>query len=92
MNRRAPDSAIFAGAVLAGFAAAFLLSQGRHRTHRQNLFSKHPTRRFSALGWLEKASDPVALPMLRDYVAWEELPVLRGRARRLVHALEMSVR
>ncbi|MEO5824274.1 MAG: hypothetical protein ABIR59_00110 [Gemmatimonadales bacterium] len=92
MTRRRSEVTYFAGAAVAGLAGAFLFARFRHHTHRQNLFSTHPTRRFAALGWLESASDPATLPLLRDYVAWEAVPVIRKRAERLVRELDRSVR
>ena len=90
MTRGPSNTAVFAGATLAGLAGAVLLARARHSTHRHNLFSKRPTRRFAALGWLEHRSDPAALPLLRDYIAWEPVPVLRSRASRLARALEAA--
>jgi hypothetical protein len=92
MTRRPSNTAVFAGATLAGLAGAFLFARARHSTHRHNLFSTRPTRRFAALGWLEHRADPAVLPLLRDYIAWEPVPVLQGRARRLVRALEALAR
>ena len=92
MSRRPSNPALFAGAALAGLAGAILLARARHGTHRHNLFSPRATRRFAALGWLEHRGDPGALPLLRDYVAWERLPLLRTRATRLLRTLETSVR
>ncbi|MBA2291276.1 MAG: hypothetical protein H0W15_02345 [Gemmatimonadales bacterium] len=92
MIRRHSEVTFFTGAAVAGLAGAFLFARFRHHTHRHNLFSSHPTRRFAALGWLENASDPATLPLLRDYVAWEAVPVLRNRAVWLVRELDRSVR
>jgi hypothetical protein len=44
----------------------------------------------AALGWLAGEDDPQALALLRDYLAWERIPALRGRARRIAVALESA--
>jgi hypothetical protein len=89
--KRPSRSAVFAGATLAGLAGAFILARVRHRTHRHALFSTSVTHRYAALGWLEHRSDAKSLPLLRDYIAWEPVSMLRSRARRLVRALEATV-
>lgn len=60
--------------------------------HRQALYSPKPMRRLAALGWLsgqEGSADAVLL--LREYLEWEQNPVLQRRARRLLARFEHAL-
>jgi hypothetical protein len=88
--KRAKSATMFAGAALIGLAGGWLLSRRYDQSHRRNLYSTRAHRRFAALGWLASEDDVVSLPVLHDYIAWEPLPALRQRARRIVRDLERS--
>ncbi|MES2303998.1 MAG: hypothetical protein V4558_00725 [Gemmatimonadota bacterium] len=88
MSRRPFPTTTFLGAAAVGVLGGWLLAGGYDHRHRRNLFSDRRHRRFAALGWLERSQEPEALPLLLDYVAWETVPVLQGRARRLIAQLE----
>jgi hypothetical protein len=90
MSRRSSVTTAFVGAALVGVAGGWLLARRHDRSHRHNLFSGRVYQRFAALGWLASESDPERLPLLSDYLAWEPVPALRQRARRIVAALERS--
>jgi hypothetical protein len=60
-------------------------SMGRHR---RDLFSAHPLRRLSALGYLNGHPSVEAVRLLRDYLAWEQHPMLRRRADGIVRRME----
>jgi hypothetical protein len=77
-------------ATLIGVAGGWMLAQGHHRAHRNELFAGSAWRRLAALGWLERHGDATALPLLRDYLAWEPQPALRSRARRVASWLESA--
>ena len=87
---RGTSAAVFAGAALVGLAGGWLLSRRYDRSHRRNLFSGHVHRRFAALGWIASEDDAESLPILHDYVAWERVPALQQRARRIIRELERS--
>lgn len=63
-------------------------SMGRHQ---RDLFSARPLRRLSALGYLNGHPSVEAVRLLRDYLAWEEHPVLRRRAERIVRRMEAKL-
>lgn len=90
MPSRPFPTATFLGAAAVGIVGGWLLAGGYDRSHREDLFSTRRHRRFSALGWLERCQDPEALPLLQDYLAWEPVPALQGRARRLIAQLEAA--
>lgn len=73
-----------------GLAGGWLLAQGHDRANRRELFAPAAWRRHAALGWLERHGDASALPLLRDYMAWEPQAPLRSRARRVIGWLERA--
>jgi len=56
--------------------------------HQQDLFSPHPLRRLAALGYLKSNPSVDDVPLLRDYLAWEERPLLRKRASAILTGLD----
>lgn len=79
------------GAVLAFAAGTVLgvaLAQYTMGRHRQDLFSPRVLRRLSALGYLSGHSSVETVRLLRDYLAWEEHPMLRRRAQAIVRRME----
>jgi hypothetical protein len=91
MSRGPSGTTLFAGAALLGLAGGWLLAQRHDRIHSGDLFADAAWKRFAALGWLEREADPESLPLLQDYLAWEESPALRARADRLVTALSAAI-
>ncbi len=77
-----------AAATLLGLAAGWLVAQGRQSHHRADLFNHRPVRRFAALGFLAGQQSVETLRLLRDYLAWETVPLLRRRADTIVRRLE----
>ena len=90
MSRRSSVTTAFVGAALVGVAGGWLLARRHDRSHRHNLFSARAYRRYAALGWLASENDPEQLPLLNDYLAWEPIPALQQRARRIVAVLERT--
>ncbi|HET9064703.1 MAG TPA: hypothetical protein VFN22_02630 [Gemmatimonadales bacterium] len=81
----------FVAATLVGVAGGWLLARTHDYVQRQDLFARQPWRRFAALGWLERAGDTTALPVLQDYLDWERTPALRARARRVIASLRQEL-
>jgi hypothetical protein len=67
------------------------LAQHSMGKYRRNLFSDHPLRRLSALGYLNGHPSVEAVRLLRDYLAWEQHPILRRRAEALVRRMETKL-
>lgn len=88
MRRR---TALFLGAVAAGFSVGALLAQRSMGRWRSSLFSARPLRRLAALGYLSGHPGPEAVRVLRDYLAWEEHPALRRRAESIVRRMERKL-
>jgi len=76
-----------AGGLLAGLAAW----TGAQHAYRRDLFSRHPLRRLAALGYLSGQPSISTASLLREYIAWESRPMLRGRAVRLLKHVEKAL-
>ena len=74
------------GAVIGGILAQ--QSMGRHRAE---LFSRRPLRRLSALGYLSGHPSVETVRLLRDYLVWEQHPMLRRRASAVVLRMEAKL-
>lgn len=81
---------ILVGAAALGVAGVWLARDQMAR-HQRELFSSQPLRRLAALGYLkgQPAVDNVLL--LRDYLAWEERPLLRKRAAGILATMEAEL-
>lgn len=90
MSRRPSATTAFVSAALVGATVGWWYARRHDRVHQRDLFSPRRHRRFAALGWLASHGDPGSLGLLHDYLAWETVPVLRDRARRLATTLEQG--
>ena len=75
------------GAAVVG-GAGVLLARDQMARHQAELFSPHPLRRLAALGYLRAQPGVDNVLLLRDYVAWEERPMLRKRATAILAGME----
>ncbi|MEE8487621.1 MAG: hypothetical protein V3S56_05590 [Gemmatimonadota bacterium] len=78
------------GAAILGVMGVYL-ARDQIARHQRDLFSPLPLRRLAALGYLkgQPAVDNVLL--LRDYLAWEERPLLRKRAAGILAMMESQL-
>jgi hypothetical protein len=74
-----------------GAAVGVVLAQQSMGRHRQDLFSRRPLRRLSALGYLSGHPSVEGVRLLRDYVAWERSPVLKRRAEGVIRRMELAL-
>lgn len=78
--------------VAATAALGVFLVKDQIERHRRDLFSPHPLRRLAALGYLGSAPASVDLVLLlRDYVAWENRPMLKKRATAVISRMEEAL-
>lgn len=75
------------GAVVVAAAGVFVARDQMVR-HRRDLFSPHPLRRLAALGYLRQHAEVDNVMLLRDFLAWEERPLLRKRAAVILEEME----
>lgn len=77
---------------VAGAALGMLVWSHMQRQYRRDLFSRHPLRRFAALTYLRSRPTMSTMRLLREYIAWERLPVLRERGVKLMNSVETTLR
>lgn len=82
---------LFAGGLVTGALAGWLLAQRRFSIHQRDLFSPRPLRRLAALGFLAGQTSVETIRLLRDYLAWERQPVLRRRAEAILRGVEAAL-
>ena len=64
----------------------------QQRRHKQALFHARPFRRLAALGYLRAHPSVDSARLLREYLRWEPHPLLRRRARQVLHRMEQRLR
>jgi hypothetical protein len=74
-----------------GTLAGAMFAQRSMGRHRSDLFSGRPLRRLSALGYLSGHPSVDSVRLLRDYLDWEEHPMLQRRARSIVRRMEAKL-
>ena len=82
----------FALGLVLGAAVGYVWWTREQERHRAALYHPKPLRRLAALGWVSgqpEAAESVLL--LREYLGWEQNPVLRRRARRLLTRFENAL-
>jgi hypothetical protein len=86
------DAGLMAAVVATGMLAGFLLWSSQQTKHRRSLFHASPRRRLAALGYLRAHPSVDSARLLRDYLRWEPLPLLRRRARGVLRRTERLLR
>jgi hypothetical protein len=76
-------------AVLAGLG--WWLARDQMSRHQRELFSPQPLRRLAALGWLRNRPNVDNVLLLRDYLSWEDKPLLRKRASAILTGMEREL-
>lgn len=70
-----------------GMAAGTLVWSHLQRQCRRDLFSSSPFRRVAALGYLRALPTVGTAQLLREYIAWEQRPILRQRGAKMLKHL-----
>jgi hypothetical protein len=83
-RRRRLLTAGFVGGVVAGLVVWSM----QIRRCRRDLFSPYALRRLAALGYLGGHPGVETAKILTEYVRWEQKPVLRKRAERLLRRMQ----
>jgi len=84
--------AAFAVGLLLGGVAGYSWWTREQERHRRALYHVKPMRRLAALGWLSgQPGSADAVLLLREYLEWEQNPVLQRRARRLLARFEHAL-
>ena len=74
-----------------GAVIGLIVAQYSMDRHREALFSGQPLRRLSALGYLNGHPSVETVRLLRDYLSWEQHPMLRRRAARVMRRMEAQL-
>ncbi len=85
-NRQLAALGFVGGAACGALAWSHLQNQ-----YRRDLFSRHPLRRFAALSYLRIRPSVGTVRLLREYVAWEQKPLLRQRGVSLMRRVESQL-
>jgi hypothetical protein len=83
-RRRRLITAGFVGGVVAGLVVWSM----QIRRSRRDLFSTNAMRRLAAVGYLGGHPSVESAKILSEYVRWEQKPVLRKRAERLLSRMQ----
>jgi hypothetical protein len=76
---------------IGGLALGALAWSHLQKQYRRDLFSRHPLRRFAALTYLRSRPSMGTMRLLREYIAWERMPVLRERGVKLMRDVESTL-
>ena len=77
--------------VAAGAAAGYVWWTREQEINQRALYSDRPLRRLAALGWVSGQPGVESVMLLREYLTWEQNPVLQRRARRLLARFENAL-
>ncbi|HUQ48288.1 MAG TPA: hypothetical protein VM053_08610 [Gemmatimonadaceae bacterium] len=88
---RTRNSQLAALGFLGGAACGALAWSHLQKQYRRDLFSKHPLRRFAALSYLRTRPSVGTVRLLREYIAWEQKPLLRQRGVSLMRHVESQL-
>ena len=95
-RRGTDDRWVAVGLVAVGLAAGivggFLTWSHQQTSAKAALFNAIPRRRLAALGYLRAHPSVDSARLLRDYLRWEPLPLLRRRARGVLRRTERLLR
>lgn len=79
-------------AAAAASVLGILFVRDQMSRHRRDLFSSRPLRRLAALGYIAGSPPSVdAVRLLRDYIAWEQQPLIRRQAIQVLNKMERSM-
>ncbi len=87
-NRLLRTLGLAAAGVVAVSALGVLLVRDQVQRHRRDLFSPRPLRRLAALTYIGKHPDVENAHLLRDFLSWEQEPMLRRRAAAILGRME----
>lgn len=84
------SAAFVVGAAALG-GVGFWLARDQMERHQSDLFSPHPMRRLAALGHLRRSPGVDNVLLLRDFLAWEDRPLLRKKAAAILDSMERQL-
>jgi hypothetical protein len=82
---------VLLAAAALGLVVGVVFAQESISRYRRALFSRRPLKRLSALGYLSAHPSVDTVRLLRDYIAWEQQPMLRRRAEAIARRMEAKL-
>jgi hypothetical protein len=82
---------VLLAAAALGLVVGIVFAQESISRYRRALFSRRPLKRLSALGYLSAHPSVDTVRLLRDYIAWEQQPMLRRRAEAIARRMEAKL-
>ncbi|HET7039456.1 MAG TPA: hypothetical protein VFH97_06185, partial [Gemmatimonadales bacterium] len=82
---------VLLAAAAMGLVVGVVFAQESISRYRRALFSSRPLKRLSALGYLSAHPSVDTVRLLRDYIAWEQQPMLRRRAEAIARRMEAKL-
>lgn len=73
---------------IGGIVTGLVVWSMQMKRSRRDLFSRNALKRFAALGYLGGHPGVETAQLLTEYLRWENKPVLRRRAQRLLQRME----
>ncbi len=83
---------MLATGLVTGLAVGLMGWSAHQHRHRRSLFHPDATSRLAALGYLRAHPSVDSARLLRDYLQWEPLPLLRRKARGVLRRTERLLR
>lgn len=76
---------------LGGAACGAVVWATLQKQYRRDLFNRRAVRRVAALGYLRSKPTVDSVRLLREYIGWEQNPLLRHRGARLLKRIEATL-
>lgn len=76
---------------IGGIVAGLVVWSMQLKRSRRDLFSRNALKRFAALGYLGGHPSVETAQLLTEYLRWEDKPVLRRRAQRLLQRMQAGL-
>ena len=76
---------------VSGVAAGSFVWKRLQHNWRRELFNRSPLRRIAALGYLRSRPSVGTAQILKEYIAWEQRPILRERGVRILRSVETTL-
>ena len=90
-NGRSRNRRVLTAAFVGGVVAGIVIWSMQMTRCRRDLFSAKPLRRLAALGYLGGHPGVETAQILTEYVRWEQQPLLRRRAERLLKRMQRQL-
>jgi hypothetical protein len=88
---RRPKKGLVTAGFVGGVLAGLVIWSMQMSRSRRDLFSRNAVKRLAALGYLGGQPSLETAQLLTEYLRWENKPVLRKRAERLLRRMQSAL-